>query len=281
MKRLYLLLIVIVLIAVGCKKKVESIDIYPQTIELNADNHESYLLKAVIVPQNATNKISWSSSDPHIATVSNNGLVQSENTGECIINARAGNKTAACRVKVNHAANILQSIHFTDENISIHVGQTEKLNYSVTPRHLNPQLAWASSDNNIINVSQTGFITAVSEGKATVTASHKGIKDACTITVNSTSVSLDQTDVTLNIGDQIQLTATTTPVIPASFIQWTSYNTTVAQVDNTGMVTAVAPGNALIKASVGQTEATCTIHVSNSTGSMPASAPRTHSHLIP
>lgn len=69
---------------------------------LNVDSTE--LLIATISPANATNKnVSWSSSDPTIAKVSETGLVTAITTGTSIIivSTEDGGKTATCKVTVN------------------------------------------------------------------------------------------------------------------------------------------------------------------------------------
>ena len=270
MKKLYLLIIISSLVLIGCTKKVESVTISPEEIELNADNHETYQLKAVVVPKSAAKQLTWTSSNTFVATVNDNGIVQSKDIGECTITAQAGDKSANCLVTVYDATTTLQSITFTDASKTISVGQSEKLSYSIKPSFLNPKLTWASSDNNIVKVSENGTITAMAEGTATITASHKDIKGTCKITVKSTTISLNKTKDTLAVEDKMQLTATTTPSISTSFIKWTSSNTGVAKVDSTGKVTAVAKGDVVISAKVGQSESKCNIHVASAIITLPA-----------
>ena len=270
MKKLYFLIIISSIILLGCTKKVESVTISPEEIELNADNHETYQLKAVVVPKSAEKKLTWTSSNTFVATVNDNGIVQSKDIGECTITAQAGDKSANCLVTVYDATTTLQSITFTDASKTISVGQSEKLSYSIKPSFLNPKLIWASSDNNIVKVSENGTITAMAEGTATITASHKDITGTCKITVKSTTISLNKTKDTLAVEDKMQLTATTTPSISTSFIKWTSSNTGVAKVDSTGKVTAVAKGDVVISAKVGQSESKCNIHVASAIITLPA-----------
>ncbi len=270
MKKLYLLIIISSLVLIGCTKKVESVTISPEEIELNADNHETYQLKAVVVPKSAAKQLTWTSSNTFVATVNDNGIVQSKDIGECTITAQAGDKSANCLVTVYDATTTLQSITFTDASKTINVGQSEKLTYSLKPSFLHPKLTWASSDNNIVKVSENGTITAMAEGTATITATHKDITGTCKITVKSTTISLNKTKDTLAVEDKMQLTATTTPSISTSFIKWTSSNTAVAKVDSTGKVTAIAKGDVVISAKVGQSEAKCNIHVASAIITIPA-----------
>lgn len=65
---------------------------------------ESETLNAVVYPLNATNKsVTWSSSNPSIATVDNNGMVTAVKEGKTTITAKThdGGKTASCKVQVS------------------------------------------------------------------------------------------------------------------------------------------------------------------------------------
>ena len=73
-------------------------------------------------------------------------------------------------------------------------------------------------------------------------------------------VTLDRTTVTMTEGDVITLVATIEPQYIKT-VAWTSSNTSVATVNEHGMVTAVAAGTATITAKAGDKEATCVVNV--------------------
>lgn len=80
---------------------VESIELDNYNIEIIEGS--SMKLKAVILPQNATNKeIEWSSEDTNIADVNENGEVFAKSEGETVINVKIKNenKSTKCIVKV-------------------------------------------------------------------------------------------------------------------------------------------------------------------------------------
>lgn len=92
----------------------------------------------------------------------------------------------------------------------------------------------------------------------------------CTVTgevtiVNATSISLDQTAASLNIGESVTLTATVLPENTTDkSVTWSSTDETIATVEN-GVVTAVAPGVATITATTADgtnLTASCEITVS-------------------
>ena len=62
---------------------------------------ETGTITATVKPDNATNKtVTWSSSNPTIAAVDQNGIVTALQSGEVIILAKAGAWTASCMVRV-------------------------------------------------------------------------------------------------------------------------------------------------------------------------------------
>ena len=76
---------------------------------------------------------------------------------------------------------------------------------------------------------------------------------------------MSPTSKTLNIGETVQLTGTKNPSTTSEGTQWTSSNTSVATVSNSGLVTAKSAGTATItfKNSSGTKSANCTITVEN------------------
>ena len=89
----------------------------------------------------------------------------------------------------------------------------------------------------------------------------------------ATSIKLNKSTTTIYTGANETLIATVEPNDTTDTVTWTSSNTAVATVDNTGKVTAVAPGTATITAKAGDKTATCTVTVEN--------APCTHTSKTP
>ena len=77
-------------------------------------------------------------------------------------------------------------------------------------------------------------------------------------------ITLDKPTLALTVGETGQLSATVTPGDAADKnVVWSSGNTAVATVDDSGLVTAVAPGNATITATAGGKRATCEVAVAD------------------
>lgn len=79
----------------------------------------------------------------------------------------------------------------------------------------------------------------------------------------ATGISLNKGAATIYTGNSETLYATVTPADSSDTVTWASDKTTVATVDGTGKVTAVAPGTAIITAKAGSKTATCTVKVEN------------------
>ena len=115
-------------------------------------------------------------------------------------------------------------------------------------------VAWSSSDTAVATVDTSGLVTAVANGSATVTALAGDVSGSASIVVSqtATTVEITPTTHTLASGDTVRLVAMATddngyPVDGAAY-SWTSSDTTVASVDDMGLVRGVAEGTATITA---------------------------------
>ena len=80
---------------------VESITLDKTSLTMKVG--ETATLKATVKPDDATDKtVTWSSADKSIATVDKTGKVTAVKEGETVITAKAGVKTASCKVTVNN-----------------------------------------------------------------------------------------------------------------------------------------------------------------------------------
>lgn len=102
------------------------------------------------------------------------------------------------------------------------------------------------------------------------------IKNACMATypgngsssgdpITPTGVSLNKTTASLSINKTLQLSASLQPSGATGTVSWSSNNTSVATVSNSGLVTAKAAGTATITANVNSLTANCVVTVAEST----------------
>jgi Tol biopolymer transport system component len=127
---------------------------------------------------------------------------------------------------------------------------------------------WATSDASIATVSSSGSVTAVAEGAATISATIEGKIGTARVTVVRVpvaTVSLTPKTVVLDLPGARQMNAIALDaeghVLDGRVVQWSTDPATVATVSATGMLQAVAPGYALVTATIDGVSASSAITV--------------------
>ena len=205
--------------------------------------------------------IVWMSSNPAVATVDGDGRVTGRNAGEATITAITDRgECAACKVTVRKesgdAAGKKPALDHTTLNLVIqynnaHPGQ--KLQLINTSGSFVYAYQWMSSNPEVATVDPEGLVTAQKPGTTTITAlATNGQALRCAVTVNSDvgKVTLNKRDLLLRtVGSKEALTASVAVENGVNVpITWVSSNPGVATVDASGVVTAVADGEAKITA---------------------------------
>ena len=253
--------------AVTVNKKiinVESVELDKTAIELTEGDSETIV--ATVKPDDATDKtVTWSSSDDAVATV-DGGKITAVKPGTATITAKAGDKTATCKVTVNKRFIAVESVELDKAELELTEGDSETLVATVKPDDATDKtVTWSSSDDAVATV-EGGKITAVKPGTATITATAGEKSATCKVTVNKRiiaveSVELNKTEIDLVEGDSETLVATVKPDDATDkTVTWTSSDPAVATVEG-GKVTAVKAGVATITAKAGEKTATCAVTV--------------------
>ena len=160
---------------------------------------ESFTLAVTATPEEADNKtVVWNSSDETVATVVD-GVVTTLKVGETVITASTTdgtNLTATCTVTVKPV--LLTHITLNLNEAILEVGETVQLTATVGPDEAdNKEIVWTSSDASIVTVDNTGLVTYVKEGTATITATAadgSGITATCTVTTKPDGINTAVTD---------------------------------------------------------------------------------------
>ncbi|WP_111682641.1 Ig-like domain-containing protein [Winogradskyella tangerina] len=146
-------------------------------------------------------------------------------------------------------------VDVTPETATINIPDTVQLTAQVLPNNATFQTGtWSSSDEAIATVDNTGLVTPVAEGTATITftTSDGGLSDSALITVTNVvipleSVSLTPNAVTLDLGENFQLNTAFVPLNTTDTTGiWTSSDESIAVVSATGLVSAIDEGEATI-----------------------------------
>lgn len=169
---------------VGDVVAVQSINLSQTDLEISLREHKS--LTATVIPANANPQIiTWASSNPSIASVSN-GNVSAKSSGECDIIAYCGETQAVCHVIVND----------NDTTVTISLDQQEAM---VLPNHIitltpsaspfMPAMTVSSSDPSVAAarlVNNKIQVVGIKEGTTTITVGSvdgAAIPATCLVTV--------------------------------------------------------------------------------------------------
>lgn len=242
-----------------CKVTVQGGYLPPAvSVALSEDALEMYVgdaavaLTAVITPAEASQQVEWTSSNTDVATVSS-GIVEAHKAGSAKITAKTENgKSATCEVTVKQH---VDSLTLSASELTVTVGKTETLTAEVLPADDTDQkIIWSSSDESVATVSSSGSgnsgsVKGIKAGEATITAQADGKSATCKVSVKAVpeSVTLSETEASLEVGKQKTLTATVLPAEADQTVQWTSSNDQIATVAD-GVVTAVKEGSCSITA---------------------------------
>lgn len=221
---------------------------------------EQTTLQSLPSSQNCTTipAASWASATPSVATVNpSTGLVTAVAPGTAVISVAIGSASgsAVVTVRVPPVASILVS----PSQASLQVGQSVTLvaeprdarGVALTGR----TVTWQSATPGVATVNATtGLVTAIAPGTATVTASSEGITQGAAITVTTrppASILLTVPNPTLTAQQTTQATAVVRDaqdaVLPNETVTWLSTNPAVATVSNTGLITALTPGQTTVR----------------------------------
>lgn len=266
------------------KINLDSITLMPSEVKINVG--DIYKLRTTLIPSNVTNgKVTYTSSNNNIVTVSSDGTVKGISSGTAIVTASSDGKNSSVTINVSQKEQmiVVTAINFNESNISIEEGEEKKIAYTILPSDaVNKALIWTSSNSNIVTVSSTGIVKGISSGTATIKAtSVNNISKTINVTVNK-KVSTDNPkpndgensnpkpndgensninqnnvpqEVILNLSDlkiektkTKQIRATVLPLTAKTEITWTSSNESVASVDSKGVITAKRIGETTILA---------------------------------
>lgn len=202
--------------------------------------------------QAAADKIDWTweIGDDSIASVDANGVITGIKGGNTIVTLTSadGKFSAKCPVTVNQP---LKAIKMDDIALETNGHTSETVAYTLEPADTTEDDVTLSVADESIAKLEGNKLVAVSDGTTKITATSGIVKTSAKVTVTTKveQITLNKTEGVLTVGNSVTVTATVTPDNATNAtVNWTSSDEKVATVDSNGNVTAVAAGNATIKA---------------------------------
>ena len=183
MKRLiYIALSLIAILFSSCENEstLTGIALDKTTLALSANGTGKIV--ATIQPSGVFGNVKWSSSNTSVALVID-GVVTGVSEGTAKIVASVGSYTATCNVTVSTA---ITSVTLNKTSISLRVDSTRTLTATLLPSpsaEVAGNLTWTSTNPLVATVSNSGKITAMSEGTANIVASIGTVTSICSVVV--------------------------------------------------------------------------------------------------
>lgn len=211
--------------------------------------------------------VDWSSEDPSVATVDDQGVVSGVSEGSTTVTASVEGVEATVTVTVQVSVAVVE---VEPAEAELTVGQS--LDLSATPRAgdgsaLDREVVWSSSAESVATVDGEGRVDAVGEGSTTISATSEGVEGTAAITVTNPVASIELSAPVQGIvaGGTTQLTATLRDgggnVLDDREVTWSSSDEAVATVDADGLVTTLATGVVTLTAMSEGVEATVELTV--------------------
>ena len=231
------------------------------SVTLKKGDAEQLRLNASI---DLSDDVVYESENTDIASVDAQGVVTGKTPGTtrilCKLKDDLSQVLAQCEVKV------YGHVSFDKESVVIEANKTYK-NSLTTDGDYSDMAQYISSDNSVVTVDESGLITAVASGTATI---KYVLKDDPSIVLGQYEVkvfanpALDKTSVTLKKGDAEQLRLNAS-IDLSDDVVYESENTDIASVDAQGVVTGKTPGTTRIlcklKDDLSQVLAQCEVKV--------------------
>lgn len=241
----------------GYKPAVTSITLSQSSLEMTKGSSQT--LTAQVLPADAEQAVSWSSSNENIVSV-DNGTVTAKTVGKVMITATTGNgKKATCSVTVKSYAKQLKIRANTGNTKKVYLkkGASTTLSKYFTNADCTDSFKFSCKKNKVGSVTESGSVTTKKTGKfvVTLTAYNEKKKTSQTkITVFVVKKDIKAKKVALKgkksckAGKSICLTASMKPAKATASVSWSSKNAAVAKVDGYGVVTGVKKGKTKITA---------------------------------
>ena len=262
---------------VSCNRTDEVLAVRLDQNKIELVKGESIQLNAQVVPAQDVD-FTWYSQDDNYVTVDKNGLVTavalkkeagSDEVQPVSVYVKYMNGADECQVTVLPLAPTKLEIAYALNVLKLDPGAeaSVQLQAKLYPEDADlTDITWSTDYASVATVDQTGRVTGVTPGFATIRASYNDkVYDEIDVqvnVVNPTAVVIDPATLSLEVGQKHRLKTVFTPSNASGNAVWTSDQPEVVAVDNkTGAIEAKSAGTANIKVQVGSCSALCKVTV--------------------
>lgn len=193
---------------------------------------------------------SFKSSSSAIASVNTYGKITAKKAGTATITAKIKNGEASCRITVKKTEVVI-----SDTRLSLERGDTHQLTGSASN---SSAIVWKSSKKSVATVDEKGTVTGIKPGETTITATANGTAKTCAVTVKKPTIRLNPSRIKLSRNQSAYVSAA---VSSHAAPKWKTNKSSVARVDENGLVTAMKHGTAIITATVDGVSKSCEVIV--------------------
>ena len=246
-----LLLIVLSLFLVSCKKQESKVTLTFADTEITLKVSEKITLNPVV--ENKDNAvIIYEIEDETIISIVNNEITGlKEGTTKVTASVKDSN---ADSVELNITVEPLpvpKSIT-TNRSLELSIGSTHQIEYNVLPEGVSQAVTFTSSDSSVLTVSETGLITCLDLGDAFITiksVENQKVRQRVDVAVVRPKIEgitcVDELEIGYNESKRLECSIY--PEYANQDMGFESLNPEIAIIDDTGLITSLKPGTATIR----------------------------------
>ncbi|MDQ2086707.1 Ig-like domain-containing protein [Herbivorax sp. ANBcel31] len=229
--------------------KVEKIDLgdYQKTMKIG----DSQMIMPSVLPTEASGKtFEYKSMDEEVATINGFGRINALSLGETKIIATVDGIRESFVLKVEEREdNSVTDIEIGEYEEEMEVDSTQNISANVVPANAeNSKIEYISSNENVATISSNGEIKALEKGSTSITIKAGDVTKQIKINVvvETTKIDTNKTFLVLREGEKFQLECKVFPKEANQKLEYTSTNSFVIDVDNSGLITALDAGEAAV-----------------------------------
>ncbi|MBQ1256773.1 MAG: Ig-like domain-containing protein [Clostridia bacterium] len=224
--------------------------------ELSLFTGETCPLMPVVTPADASQILTFSSSDPSVATVDAQGVVSALQYGKCTITVKsAASASISVRVPLTvHDERIPDLLIAHPSSLKLEPSNIRDISLLVLPESMNAELVWSSNNENVAIVDQDGRVTALDEGECTIFlksayADSVSVKIPVTVKYGKPvkALTLSVSEITIPRGETASIIIEKQPADAGNALACVYSNPGICEMDEKGVIRALRRGESTVR----------------------------------